>query len=45
MYGMGARQLALKGTGREPPDLLDHFLLPPGLLFCLLHLGHILGSE
>lgn len=28
-----------------PPDLLDHLLLPLGLLLCLLYLGHILGSR
>lgn len=27
------------------PDLLDHLLFPFGLLFCLLSLCHILGSN
>lgn len=36
--------VSLKGTAQGPPDLLDHLLLPPGLLLGLLHLGHILRS-
>lgn len=36
--------MSLKGTAQGPPDLLDHLLLPPGLLLGLLHLGHILRS-
>lgn len=31
--------------GGDPPDLLDHLLLPLGQLLCLLHLGNILGSD
>lgn len=36
-----------EGTQRVllSPDLLDHLLFPFGLLFCLLGLCHILGSN